>query len=208
MRILLTGFEPYLGPLNSTQQLLRSLEAEPPVALEALGVQLALRVLPVDTEAIAGALATALDETRPEALVMLGQAPGRSRVEIELWARNRREFSMPDMAGRMVQGRAVMEGAPERYPTGLPDPRGLAARLEAAGVPAGTSEDAGLYLCNQVFYLACHRAATGDGPRVAGFVHVPVLPEQCRGDGDAPGCLPLAQLRRAAVVLVEALSRR
>lgn len=194
---LVTAFEPYLGPVNATAELVASLQADWPAALADRRERVAFRVLPVDTATIAAALDEALAAVRPAGLVLLGQAPGRRRVELELRAVNRLDFPRPDNAGHQPRGEPIEPGGPAELATSLPDPEGAVAAMAAAGVPAGTSEDAGKYLCNQVFYLARRRFA---GP--AGFVHVPVLPGQL-GAGDAPeACLDLATQRRALEVLL------
>lgn len=194
---LVTAFEAYLGPENATAELVASLEADWPSALAGLRGRVAFRVLPVDTATIATALDEALAELHPAGLVLLGQAPGRRRVELELRAVNRLDFPRPDNAGHQPRGEPIVPEGPDVLATTLPDPGGAVRALEEAGVPAATSEDAGRYLCNQVFYLA-RRAFPGP----AGFVHVPVLPEQLREGDDPEACLDMATQRRALEVLL------
>jgi pyroglutamyl-peptidase len=194
---LVTAFEPYLGPVNATAELVASLQADWPEALADRREQVHFRVLPVDTATIAEALGRALSEVNPAGLVLLGQAPGRKRVDLELRAVNRLDFPRPDNAGHQPRGEPIEVNAPEVLATSLPDPEGAVRALVAAGVPAATSEDAGRYLCNQVFYLA-RRCFSGP----AGFVHVPVLPGQLR-EGDDPGaCLDLESQRLALTTLL------
>ena len=54
----------------------------------------------------------------------------------------------------------------------------MLARLRALGIPAGLSQSAGAYVCNQAFYVLGHLVATRYPGLRAGFVHVPWLPEQ------------------------------
>jgi len=54
----------------------------------------------------------------------------------------------------------------------------MVAAMRAAGIPAQISQSAGTFLCNHVFYGACHIAATSMPDLRAGFIHVPFLPEQ------------------------------
>lgn len=194
---LVTAFEPYLGPLNATAEVVASLQASWPASLGAHRQRVAFRVLPVDTATIAAALDEALREVRPAGLILLGQAPRRRRVELELVAVNRLDFPRPDNAGRQPRGEPIEAGGPAELATTLPDPEGAVRALVAAGVPAGTSGDAGRYLCNQAFYLARRRFS---GP--AGFVHLPVLPEQLGAGEDPQGCLDLCLQRRAMEVLL------
>jgi pyroglutamyl-peptidase len=59
----------------------------------------------------------------------------------------------------------------------MPAPqRRLLAAARAARVPVRLSRDAGRYLCN---YL-CWRASARGGPRLAAFVHVPLVSRAAR----------------------------
>jgi pyroglutamyl-peptidase len=74
------------------------------------------------------------------------------------------------MAGEVRQGRVVRAGGPATLPSRLPLDR-LAAALAADGYEVLTSDDAGGYLCNHLFYELMTQRPEG----VAGFVHVPPL---------------------------------
>jgi len=43
------------------------------------------------------------------------------------------------------------------------------------GIDARASRDAGSYLCNYLSWRAIEAVISGDGPRLAAFVHVPLL---------------------------------
>ena len=68
------------------------------------------------------------------------------------------------------------------------------------------SQSAGTFLCNHVFYAACHIAATERRGLRAGFIHVPYLPEQAaRHPGSSSMSLDLivAALRVSVATLRE-----
>jgi pyroglutamyl-peptidase len=92
----------------------------------------------------------------------------------------------------------------------LPVPaKRLAAAARAAGVPAHISRDAGSYLCNYLCWRACEAAFKPGGPRLAAFVHVPLVARSCRGRAvGAP--LTLDDLLRAgeAIVMVATATAR
>ena len=48
----------------------------------------------------------------------------------------------------------------------------------AAGVAGAASYTAGTYVCNHVMYTVLHEVATKYPKMLAGFIHVPFLPEQ------------------------------
>ena len=70
---------------------------------------------------------------------------------------------------------------------------GIVAALDAEGIPAEVSRDAGGFLCNHVFYVLMQ---TLDPKRIGGFIHVPPA-----------SVLPPDDLVRAAGVIV-AVCRR
>jgi pyroglutamyl-peptidase len=73
--------------------------------------------------------------------------------------------------------------------------RRLLAAAHMAKVPVALSRDAGRYLCNYLCWRATEAAAQADGPRLAAFVHVPLVR---RG-------APLSDLTRAGSGLLVAL---
>jgi len=135
-------------------------------------------------------LASAIELVRPDAVLCLGVAPG-DRLLVEVVARNLDDCSQPDNEGVVRNGAPIRVGGPALLPTRLPVRR-LVEDLAAGGYEIGTSEDAGGYLCNHLFYRLMD---TWPEPRVAGFVHVPVL----------EGAWDLERLRSAVRRLVEVL---
>lgn len=129
---------------------------------------------------------------KPDAVLCVGQAGGRSAVTPEKAAINLRHAPIPDNAGNTPQDEPVVPGGPDAYFSTLPV-RAMAARIRAAGIPAAVSYSAGAFVCNDLMYTVLHHYA-GTGVR-AGFVHVPYLPEQAAGS-DAPS-LPLDTIVRA-----------
>jgi pyroglutamyl-peptidase len=166
-RILLTGFERF-GPhkTNPTQVLAERLEGEwfgP--------CRVVSRTMPVSIAKIGEALAAAVEETEPVAIVALGLAAGETCVRVERVARNGLKFPYPDNDGRRPTGR-IERGGPATKAANLPFGP-IARRLLAAGIPARLSDDAGLYLCNAALW---HLAGLA-GKRPFGFVHLPSTPE-------------------------------
>ena len=131
----------------------------------------------------------AVEERAPDALLMLGAAP-HPFVRLELVARNLAVPS-PDAIGELpppLPAQQVVEGGPGIHETTLPLPwfyEGLKSRreyLSARGQGRVTDvmawRDAGVYVCNYVFYRAMHEL--GDRVACRGFIHIP------RYDGPSP----------------------
>ena len=70
--------------------------------------------------------------------------------------------------------RPIIEGAPLAYQTRL-DLTTAIADFAEHGVEAFPCLHAGAFLCNQTFYLGCHRVASIASMQVAAFIHVPPM---------------------------------
>jgi pyroglutamyl-peptidase len=163
--LLVTGFGPFLAVEQNP-----SIEASRPLAGEVIGgLRVVVEQLDVVYARAPEQLAAALERHRPEIVLCLGVA-GDAALRLESTARNEDTAASPDMAGEVRQGRAIRAGGPATLPTGLPLAR-IAEALEADGYEVITSDDAGGYLCNHVFYEVLTRRPGGR----AGFVHVPPL---------------------------------
>lgn len=182
MRMLITGFEPFGDSTrNPSAEILTRLESTPPDA------EISTLLLPVVTEQAADLLVDAFDRMRPSIVLMLGEAGGTDRVRIEEVAINRRRFSIPDNLGRLVEDDVVVVDGPVAHFSSLPTLPVL-DHLRSLDLPVESSGSAGMFICNEVSYRMLDHLARVDSGTIAGFVHVPRMPEQV-----APGqpCLPL-----------------
>ena len=171
--VLVTGFEPFDGAAdNPSAMLVAALLADPPPGMRLHGV-----VLPVSYAATGAALRAAVARVRPDILISTGLAGGRIELCVERVAVNVDDSPIPDNDGERRIDRPVAPGGPAAYFSALPI-KAMAAAVRAAGVPARVSQTAGTFLCNHVFYLGCHLAATAHPGLAAGFIHVPWLPSQ------------------------------
>jgi len=174
MRILITGFEPFgESSVNPSERLVNTLASR-----SFTGVELSTRILPVDTQRAPQQLLAALEEVQPEAVICLGEAARRAKISIERVAVNLLDFVIPDNSGQKLQDLPIIPGGPDAYFSTLPVRR-LHSALLNAGIPAELSLTAGAYLCNQVMYTLLHALhSQGQGHIPAGFIHLPLLPEQ------------------------------
>ena len=171
MRILITGFEPFGGQsINPSWEVARALDGLPLSSAQVRAIQ-----LPCVFAQAASALTRALDDIRPDTVLALGQAEGRSDISVERVAINVMDARIADNAGAQPIDQPVVAGGPAAHCSTLPI-KHLVARLRAAGFPASVSQTAGTFVCNQVFYALQH-ALAGQVVR-SGFVHLPLLPEQ------------------------------
>ena len=111
-----------------------------------------------------------IDALRPDAVLMLGQAGGRSAVTPELVARNLRWARIPDNAGRSPKGEPVIPGGEDALFATLPV-EAMTEAIRAAGLPGALSASAGLYVCNDLYYSVLHHLRGSGIP--AAFLHLP-----------------------------------
>jgi pyroglutamyl-peptidase len=172
LRILITGFGPFPGaPFNPTQPLVARLVRlrRPALAdVELIGHIFHVTYATVDRE-----LPELITRHRPQALLMFGLADRTAHVRIETRARNAVTTRFPDAdrnrarKGSIVSGTDAMMFGPH-----------TAKLLRAAvgtGIDARASRDAGSYLCNYLSWRAIEAVGGDNGPRLAAFVHVPLL---------------------------------
>jgi pyroglutamyl-peptidase len=180
MKALVTGFEPFGGEtLNPALAALGRLKP-------ALGpLTIATRVIPTVFGQALDVLARALDETRPDIVLAVGQAGGRAALSLERVAINLDDAAIADNDGGRPIDRPVIAGGPAAYFATLPIKAAVQA-LRAAGLPAIVSNTAGTFVCNHLFYGLMHQAASRGHSLRGGFLHIPYLPEQAARHAGAP----------------------
>jgi pyroglutamyl-peptidase len=171
--ILMTGFEPFGGEaVNPSWGAVRQLDG-----WECRGHRIAARLMPCVFGASLDALDRAVAETAPVALLGVGQAQSRAELSLERVAVNLDDARIPDNAGNQPIDAPVVAGGPAAYFASLPV-KAIAAALRDAGIPAGLSHSAGSFVCNHLFYGACHLRAVRRPTLRVGFLHIPLAPEQ------------------------------
>ena len=164
--MLVTAFGAFPGaPRNPSADIVADLERHWRNRFSRVGVKLVTAVLPV-VHAIAPLVDALAEREKPDAILHLGLAARRRNLTVETRARNIATTIKPDVRGafatqRAQNGRAASLRA--AWDTTL-----LVARLRQAGIDAGSSIDAGDYVCNAALWRSLE---TGAAPAV--FIHVP-----------------------------------
>ena len=191
--LLLTGFEPFGGDhVNPSREAVSAL----PDTLGSVAIHKLL--LPVTFGGAAQAVLAEAERLRPDAVLSVGLAGGRSAVTPEYVAVNLRHARIADNAGARPQDQPVVPGGPAAYFATFPV-RAMADAIQAAGVPAAVSYTAGVFVCNEVLYALLHRFA--GTPTRCGFIHLPWLDTQ----GKEGPSLSLEQMTRALEAAVGAI---
>jgi pyroglutamyl-peptidase len=172
LRILITGFGPFPGaPHNPTMPLVaRLLRLRRPAFSE---VEFSGHIFPVTYKAVDRELPQLLAKHQPHALLMFGLATRTPYLRIETRARNAVTTLWPDADHTLVRNGSIAGGANAKM-FGTHTAKLLRAAI-GSGVDARASRDAGSYLCNYLSWRAIEAAGKDDGPRLAAFVHVPLV---------------------------------
>lgn len=124
----------------------------------------------------------------PKAWIALGEASGHFRIEAI--ASNRRVAHL-DNAGHLPPTPEVLAGAPPLFNSApLAE---LSALLATAGYPTSISDNAGSYLCDELFYQLLHyRENIWRSDTLVLFVHLPVVGSPLPGSPEGADPRPVA----------------
>jgi pyroglutamyl-peptidase len=172
LRILITGFGPFPGaPYNPTQPLVARLKR---LRRPALGdVELIGHIFHVTYATVDRELPELIAQHRPQALLMFGLADRTAHVRIETRARNAVTTLFPDADRNRARKGSIEIGADAL--TFGPHTAKLLRAADGTGIDARSSRDAGSYLCNYLSWRAIEATRRDDAPRLAAFVHVPLI---------------------------------
>lgn len=187
-KILFTGFDPFGQDTTNP-----SWDAVALLPKETDGVIIAKRHLPVVYDKVEQLLKQAIEEEKPDAVICVGQAGGRSVMTPERVAINLKEAGAPDNAGVSYAGEPIDENGPAAYFATIPV-KEIVEGIRKAGVPAALSYSAGAYVCNNTMYALLHILAKEYPAIQGGFIHVPYECNQVLGRNIAS--LPLEMIAR------------
>jgi pyroglutamyl-peptidase len=188
-RILITGFGAFPGaPYNPTIPLVERLMRLRRPAFD--DVELSSHIFHVTYATVDRELPGLLKKHRPHALLMFGLATRTPYLRIETRARNAITTIWPDADGTRIRRGSIAPGVDARM-FGQHTAKLLRAAL-ASGIDACLSRDAGSYLCNYLSWRAIEATLREVGPRLAAFIHVPLLARD--GTARIPGGITLEGL--------------
>jgi pyroglutamyl-peptidase len=201
MRALVTGFDPFGGDeVNPSGLAVGRLERQ-------IGsVTVTAVELPTSYAQSAKVLMTAIDETRPDIVLCVGQAGGRAELCLERVAINVQDARIRDNDGAQPIDEPVVAGGPAAYFSTLPI-KACVAEMRAAGLPAVVSNTAGTFVCNHIFYALMDMVRQHSTPIRGGFLHIPYIPEQASRVGGAPS-MALDDIVRGIEIILEVSASR
>lgn len=167
MKVLITGFEPYLDYAeNSSWEVARAL-----VSCDICGVEVVAEIMPVSFARAGIALQKAVNIHQPDYVILLGQSGGSDRVKLERIAINLMDARNADNDGYLPNEEPIDSSDSAALFTSLPI-KSLLNAIKEHGVQAKISNSAGLYVCNRIYFealLLCRQHRL----KGALFVHLP-----------------------------------
>lgn len=169
-KLLITGFDPFGGEkINPAWEAVKLLP-------DRVG-EILLHKLQIPT--VFGKAAELVmqeaERIKPDVILCIGQAGGRSAVTPERIAVNIRDARIADNEGNCPHGEFVVAQGPAAYFATVPV-QAMAEAVCEAGLSGMVSNSAGTFVCNDTLYRLLHHYH-GTAMKV-GFIHVPYLPEQ------------------------------
>lgn len=197
--VLVTGFEPFAGAsLNPSQLVIQQLTNK-----SFNDVNLICEVLPVEFESATTTLLNLITNHKPNMVMSLGQAEGRSSISIERIAINLADARIADNSGTQLTDQKIDPAGEPGYFSTLPV-MNLVELLNAAGIKASQSLSAGSFVCNYIFYQM--QAELNNQDVLSGFIHLPLVPEQ---QAEFPGqpTMPLSEMVAGIALIIEHLAK-
>jgi pyroglutamyl-peptidase len=201
LKALVTGFEPFGGDaINPSSLAVEKLRKR----YGSLVVHTA--TLPCSFGRSTGVLRKAIDKVKPDIVLCVGLAGGRSELCLERVGINVQDARIRDNDGKQPIDKPVVKGGPVAHFATLPI-KACVAAMRQAGLPATVSNTAGTFVCNHILYALMDIASRHPTPLRGGFLHVPYAPEQIAKVGTAPS-MAIADIARGIEVILKVSAER
>lgn len=201
MKALVTGFDPFGGDAVNPSSL-----AVGKLRKRVAGIAVHTADLPTSYGRSAGMLRAAIDKVRPDIVLCVGQAGGRSELCLERVGINVQDARIRDNDGKQPIDKPVVADGPAAHFATLPI-KACVAAMRKAGLPAAVSNTAGTFVCNHIFYALMDMAASHPIPMRGGFLHIPYVPEQAARLGGAPS-MAVEDIVRGIEIILEVSAAR
>jgi pyroglutamyl-peptidase len=202
VNILLTGFGPFDGLSANPSQVV----ADKISGLTHIPSRITInsRVLSTEYLSAGNRIVDCIHELRPDAVLIVGVAPGSIAIRLERVALNIDDSDVPDLCGEAPQGRPIAMDGPVAYRSTLPLER-FSGALREGRIPFAMSNHAGTYVCNHVFYLARHVLESSGADIPCGLIHIPLMLEQVEASLAAKPSMPLNLMVEAIAICIKSL---
>jgi pyroglutamyl-peptidase len=180
MKVLITGFAPFnnekINPSYEAVKLISDMIDD--IIVEKLEV-------PVSFNNAFKTVLNKIKDTDYDAVILVGQAGGRSMITLEKVAINYRYATIPDNDGASFNHESIIEDGMDAYFTTLPIVK-MVDKLKENDIKASISFTAGTYVCNDLMYRVINYFKENNKNTKAGFIHVPYIKEQVENKENMP----------------------
>ena len=199
MKILVTGFDPFgedtINPAFEAVKLLPSKIGNGDIVTEEI---------PTVHGKCGVVLRNAIEKHKPNAVLCIGQAGGRSSISIEKVAVNLAEARIPDNENNQPSDQPIVKSGPTAYFTNLPI-KAMVQNVKKHNIPSSISYTAGTFVCNDIMYRLMHMIATEYTDIRGGFIHVPFDTAQVINRPDGTPSMPIATIAKGLEYAIEAI---
>lgn len=172
MVVLITGFDPFGG-----EKINPSYEAVKLLPDEIGGHTIYKMELPTVVNKSTQKVIDKIEEIKPNIVINVGQAGGRTCITPEKVAINLNDFNILDNEGNKCINERIREDAPDGYFATLPI-NAIVEDLKKNNIPAKVSYTAGTFVCNHVMFGVLDYIKVNNLNIKSGFVHIPYIYEQ------------------------------
>lgn len=172
MKILVTGFEPFGG-----EKINPSIEAVKRLPDNIGGAEIIKLEIPTVRWKTLKKIDQAVEKYNPDVIISVGQAGGRSDINVERIGINVDDFRIEDNEGNQPCDEPIDEAGPDGYFLNVPV-KAMVDNIRKHQIPASVSDTASTYVCNHVAYGTRRMIETKYPGKRSGFIHIPYLPQQ------------------------------
>ena len=199
MKILVTGFDPFgKETINPSYEALKLL----PDIID--GAKIIKLEVPTAFKRGPQATIDAIEKYRPDYVLCIGQAGGRSQMTPEFVGINYAQARIPDNDEDQPLASPLVSEGPNAYFTQLPV-YAMVNKMKENGIPASVSYSAGTYVCNAMLYCVMHALATKHPTIKGGFMHVPYATEQTVNQPAGTPGMNLSDIAKGIELAVKAI---
>lgn len=199
MKVLITGFDPFGGEtVNPAYEAVKLLPEE------ICGAEIIKLEIPTVYTKSGAVVEKAIEEHQPDVVLCIGQAGGRSSIQIEKVAINLAEARIKDNEGNRPMDVALHEDGENAYFTNLPC-KAVVNELRSNNIPAHISYTAGTFVCNDVMYHLLYLISKKYNTIRGGFIHVPYALEQVIDKPAGTPAMSLETIARGLELAIKAI---
>lgn len=172
MKILVTGFDPFGGEsINPAFEVIKKLKDE------IAGAEVIKLQVPTAFNKSVEKTVEKVVEIKPDFVLNIGQAGGRSDITVERVAINMNDARIPDNLNQQPIDEVIDAEGEAAYFATIPV-KAIVQSIREKNIPASVSNTAGTYVCNHLMYGTLNYIHKNNLNTKAGFIHIPFLFQQ------------------------------